>query len=332
MSLKQRLANKISRSIPPKIHILWESYLFCKQLVKYNGSIRTIKDIKKLQYALLRENHVIEKGMSMRNPRKGFGQQKVKTLIIELIEYTDKYYNIDKEFLLHPISTIHQYIHYTKAKNVEIKEIENLFAILLKKTNYKETELLQTTGIKNITKKEILETCNTSFESLLKSRHSIRYFDTMLPEKTLIEKALILAQLTPSACNRQAWHTHIFWDNMSIDIAKAQEGCKGFENEIRCSILVTADISAFLSYEIHQAYIDGGLYAMNLINALHSLGLGTIPLSCGFYDSKLNRIKKQFNIPSNESLIVLIGIGHLKEEFNVAESNRKPISVTNTFH
>ncbi|MDD3078911.1 MAG: nitroreductase family protein [Paludibacter sp.] len=332
MNFKQKLADKISRTIPVRLNILRESYSFCKQLVKYNGSVNTNKNIKKMQYTLLRENHVIEKGMSMKNPRKGFGQKKVKALILRLSEYTDKYYATDKEFLLHPISTIHQYIEYTKANNVEIREIEILYNLLLDKTNYKESELFHSTGIKKAYKKEILKNCNTTFESLLKSRHSIRYFDSKSPSQSLIEKALNLAQLTPSACNRQAWHTHTFWNDKSIDLAKEQGGCKGFENEIKCSILVTADMNAFLSYEIHQAYIDGGLYAMNLINALHSLGLGTIPLSCGFYDYKLNNIKKKFDIPSNESLIVLIGIGNLKDEFNVAESSRKPISLTNQFH
>ena len=41
-------------------------------------------------------------------------------------------------------------------------------------------------------------------------------------------------------------------------------------------------------YEVHQAYVDGGLYAMNLINALHSLGIGTIPLSVAFGYDKLD--------------------------------------------
>ena len=110
-----------------------------------------------------------------------------------------------------------------------------------------------------------------------------------------------------------------------------QGGCRGFESEIRNSILVTANLKAFLSYEIHQAYVDGGLYAMNLINALHSLGLGTIPLSCAFDCDKL-KLLSQFNIPEYEVPIVIIGIGHLYEKFNVAVSERKEISKTNTFH
>lgn len=110
-----------------------------------------------------------------------------------------------------------------------------------------------------------------------------------------------------------------------------QGGCHGFEKELRYSILVTANLKAFLSYEVHQAYVDGGLYAMNLINALHSLGLGCIPLSCGFEYEKLQGLEK-FSIPENEVPIVILAFGHLQDKFRVAVSTRKDINLTNTFH
>lgn len=70
---------------------------------------------------------------------------------------------------------------------------------------------------------------------------------------------------------------------------------------------------------------------MNLINALHFLGLGTIPLSCGFEYEKLQKLL-DFNIPENEVPIVLIVFGKMVDKFNVAVSSRKEISKTNTFH
>ena len=60
-----------------KWHIMRECVAFGSSLLKYNASVNTDGDMYKMQYTLLRENHVIEKGMSLRNPRKGFGQQKV---------------------------------------------------------------------------------------------------------------------------------------------------------------------------------------------------------------------------------------------------------------
>ena len=84
-------------------------------------------------------------------------------------------------------------------------------------------------------------------------------------------------------------------------------------------------------YEVHQAYVDGGLYAMNLINALHSLGIGTIPLSVAFGYDKLDNLS-QFDIPRNEIPIVIIGAGYILDNFNVAVSSRKSINRTNKYH
>ena len=281
-----------------------------------------------MQYTLLRENHTIEKGLSMRSPKKGFGQEKVKRLLERLNLYFNKYGQLDIEFLAYPLATIQHYIDYTKSKGIKIDEIEYEFNKLLKKSKL---VIPNYAGVVQVSKDQVLNECNKSFESLLFSRHSIRYFSNVPVQNEIIEKALNLAQRTPSACNRQGWKTHIFQGEKSIELIKWQGGSRGFENEIKYSILVTANLKAFLYYEIHQAYIDGGLYAMNLINALHSLGLGTIPLSCGFTHHKL-KLLKDFNIPENEVPIVIIGVGHLLDNFNVAVSERKKISETNSFH
>ncbi len=298
---------------------------FCTTL-RYNASIKTEKDIEKMQYTILRENHIIEKGMSMRNPRKGFGQEKVKNLLSKLDFYFSRYFNLNPDFLKYPLSTILTYIQYHKKQGVDMSVIEKKFNVLLKKTEYQDVNTHA--GIKEITKKEIQKYCNTDFESLLNSRHSIRYFEKGLPDKSLIEKALILAQKTPSACNRQAWKTYIFCEEKSYKLLKWQGGANGFEDEIPCSILVTANTKGFLSHEIHQAYIDGGLYAMNLINALHSQGLGTIPLSLGFHSNKLKMLE-QFGIPESEVPVVIVGTGNLLDSFNIAVSTRKSIEETN---
>lgn len=312
-----------------RLKLVKEGISFTGKLLRHNASVATDSNIKKMQYTLLRENHVIEKGMSMKTPRKGFGQAKVTALLNRLLKYADLYLQEDKEFLLYPIGTIANYIDYTKRNGTEIPQIEVLFQKLLNKSGI--TEYHKEAGIYKESKANILAHCDLSFKDLLYSRHSIRYFSDAIPSKDVLDKALMLAQRTPSACNRQGWLTHIFLGIKSHELIKWQGGARGFEDEIHCAILVTANMNAFLSYEPHQAYVDGGLYAMNLINALHSLGLGTIPLSCGFYCDKLKTLES-FGIADNEVPIVIIGVGEMLDEFNVAVSIRKDISKTNKYH
>lgn len=325
----KRLLSRLLQLVRIRLSLWKDIFYFHKLTIKYNASIHTDNDIEKMQYTLLRENHTIEKGLSLKNPRKGFGQQKVLKLLKRLNKYFDVYGKTDKEFLIYPLGTIKHYIHYTKSTGLEIPIIEREYKILMEKSGF--VDVKEQGGIIQVSKDEILKKCNSSFESLLNSRHSIRYFSKETVTKDIIEKALNLAQRTPSACNRQGWHTHVFQGEESVRLIKWQGGSHGFEDEIRTSILVTANLKAFLYYEIHQAYIDGGLYAMNLINALHSLGLGTIPLSCGFTHDKLKGLA-DFDIPKNEVPIVIIGVGNLLENFNVAISKRKNINLTNKFH
>lgn len=317
---------KLYQDLKIQWRLLRECRTYYRLIRKYNASVHPSKDIQKMQYRLLRENHVIEKGMSMRNPRDGFGQKKIIKLLDGLDLYFHLYSSEDLKFLEYPLSTIMAYIESMQSNNVAIPIIEEKFNTLLKKTGLDNVKVHA--GVKEVSKEEILKSCNNDFKSLLNSRHSIRYFSKEQPDKSLIEEALNISKKTPSACNRQAWATYVFFEEKSYDLIKWQGGARGFEEEIHCSILITANLKAFLEYEIHQAYVDGGLYAMNLINSLHFLGLGTIPLSCGFGTKKLQGLKA-FRIPEYEVPIAIIGTGKLLDNFNVAISSRKSIEETN---
>lgn len=306
-----------------------ESLNFFFLLTKYNASIDTYSNKQKLQYALLKENHVIEKGMSLRSPKKGFGKERVLKLLNDLIEYYHLYK--DDDFIKYPLATIKTYIRYSKGNKVAVDEIENKFDRLRKLSNLVESDFKIDAGVKEVTKDEILQKSKIDFENLVKTRHSIRYLSPEPPEIDLINAALAIAQRTPSACNRQAWFTYIFNPQQTFEVLSWQGGARGFEKDIPMAILVTANLNAFLSHEPHQAYVDGGMYAMSLIYALHAQGLGTVPLSTAFKVDKIKKLHKKFGIPQNEVPIVIVGVGQLLNKFNVAISIRKPIEETTNY-
>jgi hypothetical protein len=76
-----QICSGIRARLPLALQFLIETLSYWRRLCRYNASIRTDRDIRKMQYTLLRETHVIEKGMSMQNPRRGFGQEKVRALM-----------------------------------------------------------------------------------------------------------------------------------------------------------------------------------------------------------------------------------------------------------
>lgn len=326
----KKIKTALFERLPLSIRFLIETLKYWRRLCRYNASRKTDSDKLKMQYTLQRETHVIEKGLSMRSTKRGFGQAKVTALIARLTLFINKYG--DREFVLYPLSTIKEYIEFQKRDKIDIPEIEENFDRLCKLAGASPAEILLPAGIKMEKRENIQREAKEDFRSLLYSRHSIRYFADELPSRSKIEEALELASRTPSACNRQAWHTHIYFGDDSHELLKMQSGCNGFHDDIHCSIVVTADMKGFLGHEPFQCYIDGGLYAQNLINALHYVGLGNIPLSCGFMSHQLDAMKKRFDIPANEVMVVIIGIGELLPETKTAISTRKSYSTTNVFH
>lgn len=313
-----------------KIGFALEAKDFYGRLCHFNASVDTDHDMIKMQYTLLRESHVLEKGLSMKEPRLGFGQAKAQELLMRIDKYYGTFGHQDREFCFCPLNTICAYLDYQKRTGADVSRLTQSFLALCRKIGHQPQ--VQGGGTREIRNVEIQKSAASNFPSLLASRHSIRYFDQRnLPARTQIERALELAQRTPSACNRQAWHTHVYQGAASVGLAKWQGGCRGFEDEMTSTILVTADLKGFLWHEVHQAYVDGGLYAMNLINAIHALGMGTIPLSLGFSRTKLKELRR-FGIPENEVPIVIIGFGNLLPVSKVAISARKPLSRTNVYH
>lgn len=320
------------RKIKNKLLLEWRLFLEARRFWiltrRHNASMDTEKDIDKFRYVLLRLTHTIEKGLSLRSPRKGFGQKKVSSLLDRLEDYLNLYGEVDKGFLSYPLTTIGNYISHLESEGVQVPEIKRKYEDLLARSSVTVCESAPSVSL--VKKSDILSACGGNFESLMNSRHSVRYFSDEPPGDETILKALEIAKKTPSACNRQAWKTYVLRGEKRLRLLRWQGGCKGFEEEIPVAVVVTCDLRAFLSYEVHQAYVDGGLYAMNLINAFQSLGVGTIPLSLAFDQRKLRGLA-DFGVPENEVPIVIIGVGNLPEVFKVAASDRKDVSLTNTF-
>lgn len=144
--MRLRLLNE---SVRNRIEIIRDIFIFAKKTLRYNASLSTMKDKEKAQYTLLRRTHIIEKGMSLRNPRVGFGQKKVSYLIDDLAKYVNKFGK--SSFLNYPISAISTYISYTKSTGVNVSYIEEKLKQLLSQLNERNIQQ-EFSGIKTVQK------------------------------------------------------------------------------------------------------------------------------------------------------------------------------------
>ena len=100
---------------------------------------------------------------------------------------------------------------------------------------------------------------------------------------------------------------------------------------MQAAILVCGDLTSYYLSELNLPYVDGGLYGMNLMLALHHCGLASIPLTMGLTASNLKKIKREMGVPENEVPVLLIGVGSYKDEFRAAVSYRYPYTRYTTF-
>ena len=159
------------------------------------------------------------------------------------------------------------------------------------------------------------------------SRHSIRDFDQRKVSHELITEAVRVAMYAPSVCNRQGWRAH--WFDAPEDLARIlplHSGSAGFADNIPGVFVLTYDIRAFEgTNERNQGWIDGGLFSMNLMLALHGLGLGSVPLNWSRSNAASDKLRETAGIPDHENILMLLAAGHPAEGYRVARSARRPI-------
>jgi len=301
----------------------FSSYAISIFYLQSNGRVKTNFQLLALIQA---DAHKIEKALAISEPRPGFGVGVVKRLINNLSEYYERFgYNSRLEI---SYSILVKYYEFNLSRNAisdSLKDkILELPSIIPELNSIDD----QSAGIIHFTKNSYLKHSKKDLENFFMSRFSMRQFADKTVDRELLLKAVELASKTPSVCNRQCYHAHIFSGKTQASaVLSYQLGNRGFGDQVDSVIVVSADLSCFFSAsERNQAWIDGGLFAMSLMYSLHSLGLGSCPLNWSVAPKRDKALKDATGIPHSHSVIMMIGCGHLKDEFKVAKSKRKPMN------
>ncbi|MBE0471969.1 MAG: nitroreductase family protein [Methyloprofundus sp.] len=291
--------------------------------IRYSSTFSKLNNKNKVRALLIKDFHVIEKGLSLSKPRPGFGQVVVKRVIRYTALYIENY-GVDSVV----ISSLNALIEYQRFNKKNDLCIQWLDVFLNNVSHVLASNQSETGGTINISRSEILEKSSGCFEDLANTRHSIRVFDVTPVSSEILKKAAIIARKTPSVCNRQTSHIFIFEDNkIKEDILSLQGGNRGFGDMASHIVAITSDLNCFSgANERNQAYVDGGLMAMTFVYALHSLGVGTCFLNWSVTSGVDRSLKKVANIPSSHVVISLLAVGNIPPDLKVACSARIDIN------
>ena len=300
----------------------FSSYAISIFYLKSNGRVKTTYQLLALIQA---DAHKVEKALAITNPRPGFGVAVVKRLIANVEEYYQRFGFNSRLDIAYCV--MQKYVDFNIKNHSLDKELCDLLEDLENTIFEFKNSKNEAAGVIHYTKEEYLAKTKMDLEDFFMGRYSMRQFSDQALELKDLQKAIYLASKTPSVCNRQCYHAFIAQGKeKASSVLSYQLGNRGFGDQVDSVITVTADLSCFFSSsERNQAWIDGGLYAMSVIYALHSLGIASCPLNWSVNPKRDLALKNASGIPHSHSIIMMIACGNLKDEFSVAQSKRKPM-------
>ena len=287
------------------------------QFFKWSHNGILDREKAQMENAIIKAYHGFEKGLSLQKPKPGFGQDKARHLLKKLAEWHSRY--DPTEMTEAAECSLLAYRDFNEDVGVSISFIDTWARCVDKPC------ASQLGGTSTLRKDEILRHVDGVSETFFTSRHSMRNFSSGEIPISDIERAVLIAQKSPSVCNRQG--VRVLCAQNAEDALKWQPGNKGFGHLASRGLVITADLQAFSSSgERNQAYVDGGLFAMSLVYALHSMGYGSCMLAWNKSAGEEKEVRQSLKIKDSQVIIMMIAVGTLPDEFEVACSHRRPLS------
>lgn len=290
--------------------------------IVHSGAIRQ-QSHEARKTRIIKALHRLEKGLALKAPRPGFGMDAVDYLFNELASFSRDF---PSDWTIGAaMDTIEAYLAFNQRHGIDCSAFVTRLAKLKTGTRYVADHPLG--GIRSVTSSDVTEDCGPSFGKFARTRFSIRQYTGENVAIDAIEAAVATAQYAPSVCNRQSCGVYVASGQDKIQgILAFQNGNRGFGQDAGALLIVTSDLRAFHTYEErNQCWIDGGLFSMALVYALHGQGLGTCCLNWSVDPNTDRSLKELTKIPPSHAVIMLIAVGHIPEKLSVARSERRPM-------
>ncbi|MBE9052588.1 nitroreductase family protein [Nostocales cyanobacterium LEGE 11386] len=180
-------------------------------------------------------------------------------------------------------------------------------------------------------KRDLSKPASVSYEDLLElsyRRRSVRWYLQKPVPRELIDKAITIAALSPSACNRQPFEFRVFDEPKIIQkVASIPMGTQGFSHNFPVIVVVVGKLRAYFSErDRHVIYIDGSLASMSFMYALETLGLSSCPINWPDIDLKEREMATLLGLEPDERPIMLISLGYPDPDGMVAYSHKKSLN------
>ncbi|RYD56667.1 MAG: nitroreductase family protein [Sphingobacteriales bacterium] len=165
------------------------------------------------------------------------------------------------------------------------------------------------------------------FYKFAKQRRSVRWFLDKKVPRELIDKAVLAANQSPSACNRQPFEYRIIDDPELVKKAvHLPMGTGGYAHSIPVMVVVVGNLDAYFSErDRHVIYVDASLANMAFMFALETLGLSSCSINWPDIEDREIAMEKFLKLGKHQRPIMCMGIGYPDPDGMVAYSEKRPL-------
>ncbi len=300
--------------------VLKKNFLNDYKLYNKHSSVLIQDTYHKIEAEITLRYHSLEKGF-LHNPiRYRFAKKRVEELL-DYLRFDDVNGHIKNVQIQSAILNLCVYYELHLKNNINISDF-------FSKEEYEQLKrnlLINEQPVKYHTSSDYFNFRLSNFEQFSKSRCSVRDFTGEKISLEIFQEVVELANQAPTVCNRQGISVNIIDNKDKIDeILLIQGGLKGYSESLSQLIVLTSDRSYFHTIgERYQLYIDGGIYLMNLLYALHYYEIVACPAHWGLPIEADIKAQKIIGLNESEKIICLIAIGKPVKNFKTTLSLRR---------
>ena len=319
--IKRILPNSLKLRIKLVLNYIYDCMLYAK-----HSTVFSKETFAKKEAELILQYHGLEKGMLFDPMKPRFAVNRINKIITLLNDEEIKSrVNLSQVFTGYMVAI--EYYNLHKKQGIDISDYyteENYlsFRKIVSKVNREFNSGKIELNIKDLYVED------QNFSDFANSRKSIRNYTGELIPLSTIEKVIALANTSPSVCNRQGTRVKLVENKKLIEkILEIQGGFTGYIENVHQLLILTVDRQYFYTIgERNQFYIDGGIYLMNLLYALHFYKIAACPANWGKDIQAEKKLNKYISIPESEKIICMIPIGISDENICVTLSKRRDVN------
>jgi len=285
---------------------------------------------RKTRVELRRNIHRLEKGLIMQPQREVFAQNYIVETVESYENATNQVKEADSQTDTDEVAWAHNVLtdFFAKTKTTgNIAKAKEHFD----KIDFAPDDLAKKPYVRKNTEKM------PTYDELLNLsmyRRSVRWFEQKAVPREVIDKALLVARQSPTACNRLPYEFKIFDDPELVEkVANTPFGTGGYADSIpTIAVLVGKLDSYFSARDRHAIYVDSSLAAMSFVLALEAQGVASCMINWPDFEPLEMKMQKLLGLEFSDRVIMLIAIGYPDKNGKVPYSQKKSLDTIRTYN